>query len=150
MRAAYCPKLLPRLSFSNIFHLNLLQIIIVLCPNAQTLINFLIKQLGLGILYLLVLLSSSSSSSYCYCWYYIWWTNQPSLALFTLHRSFLVIKSYLFRILLLLVQVINVVWVQYGYDGCSVISATVPTRDCVHKNKIDDIDNRETLHCYFS
>lgn len=36
---------------SNIFHSNLLQIIIVFCPNAQTQINFPIKQLGLGILF---------------------------------------------------------------------------------------------------
>lgn len=34
----------------TIFHTNLLQIIIVLCPSAQTNINFLIKELRLSIL----------------------------------------------------------------------------------------------------
>lgn len=71
----------------DIFHLNWLQIIIVFCPSAQTQINFPIKQLGLGIMFVLLMLLLPIK------------IHASILALFTLHRSFLVIKSYLFATL---------------------------------------------------
>lgn len=68
----------------NIFHSNLLQIIIVFCPSAQTQINFLIKQLGLGILFAATLPNKIHTGGIVYITPFV-----------------LVIKSYLFAILIL-------------------------------------------------